>query len=116
LFKDNFPASLTNKKDVICGLDWWKKITHCTSGKDPTETCINAERLLDTFINRGKIHRKNIKDEMIEIVAEKIGACQDPFAGHSHAAFQEWLSCYFDDRLTVYGKMLTASYKRFDKR
>jgi hypothetical protein len=31
-------------------------------------------------IHRGKIHRKNIKDEMIEIVTEKIGACQDPFA------------------------------------
>jgi hypothetical protein len=74
-----------------------EKITHCTSGKDPTEACINAERVLETFTNRGKIHRKNIKDEMIEIVAEKIGACQDPFAGYSLDTFQEWLSCHFNE-------------------
>jgi hypothetical protein len=83
------------------------------------DVLIDAERVFQTFLNRGELHQPNIKSSMVEIVVQKSGSHNhgthhgrhDP-----HDPLQNCLKHYFDERLVAYGKSLTATFKKGDKR
>jgi hypothetical protein len=76
---------------------------------------VSAERVFQTFLNKGVLHKKNIRGVMVNIVAEKIEP-HDCSHVHDHNSVQKCLEQYFNDRLFAYGKSLTANFKKMDRR